>query len=40
MRVIEGAGIYHDGDAYICPECTTPYPSVSAAASCDCGDEE
>ena len=40
MRVSETSGVYHDGDSYICPGCTTPYGSVTAAASCDCDSDE
>lgn len=36
MRASESSGVYHDGDSFCCPDCTTPYTSVAAAASCDC----
>ena len=40
MRVTDTSGVYHDGDAFVCPDCTTPYDSVYAAASCDCDSED
>lgn len=39
MRVSESAGVQRDGDAFVCPDCTTPYPSAAAAASCDCNED-
>lgn len=40
MRVTDTSGVYHDGDAFVCPLCTFPYPSVAAAATCDCDSED
>lgn len=39
MQVTDSCGVYHDGDSFCCPLCTTPYPSVAAAASCDCDED-
>lgn len=39
MRVSDSSGVYHDGDAYRCPDCSWPYASAAAAASCDCGED-
>ena len=39
MRVSETSGVYHDGDSYVCPDCTSRYPSAAAAASCDCNED-
>lgn len=40
MRVTDSLDVYHDGDTFVCPLCTTPYASVSAAATCDCDSED
>lgn len=39
MQASESSGVWHDGDHFVCPDCTTPYASEYAAAACDCNEE-
>ena len=39
VQVSDDSGVWHDGDSFVCPDCTTGYPSVTAAASCDCNED-
>lgn len=40
MQISELGEIERDVEGFHCPDCTTPYPSLMAAAVCGCDSEE